>query len=187
MGRAKAFDPDAAVEQAMDLFWRKGFGATTPQDLVAELGIGKGSLYNAFDSKRALFDRALARYTDMRAAALTEALTGPGPARERVRAALLHLANAPDPARGCLAVNTAAELTGDPVAAALVDRMFGRVEDAFRVAIEDGQRSGEFAAGRDPGQLATLLLSSFIGMVVVAKTGATERTRRAADAVLAIL
>ena len=187
MGRAKTYDPDEAVGQAMDLFWSKGFAGTTPQDLVDGLGMGKGSLYHAFDSKRALFDRALARYTDLRATGLAAVLDGPGPARERIRIALTRLAETPDPMRGCLAVNTAGELTGDPAAGAVVGRMFARIEDAFRAAIEDGQRAGDIAGGRDPALLASLLLSSFIGMVVVAKTGATGHTRRTIDAVMAIL
>jgi TetR/AcrR family transcriptional repressor of nem operon len=40
MGRPKEFDPDVAVEQAMQVFWRHGYGATTPQSLVDALGIG---------------------------------------------------------------------------------------------------------------------------------------------------
>ncbi|HEY2673615.1 MAG TPA: TetR/AcrR family transcriptional regulator, partial [Rugosimonospora sp.] len=114
MGRPKQFDPDVIVDQAMELFWRKGFTGTTPQDLVAELGIGKGSLYNTFISKRALFDLALRRYVDIRIAGIVETLEGPGSVTARLRAALRRLADA-DVAltsRGCLAVNTTVELAG---------------------------------------------------------------------------
>ncbi|GAB3835943.1 TetR/AcrR family transcriptional regulator [Dactylosporangium cerinum] len=93
MGRPKQFDPDVAVNKAMELFWRKGFAETTPQDLVAELGIGKGSLYSTFFSKRALFDLALQRYVEMRVAGVVETLERPGPVTERLRVALLRLAD----------------------------------------------------------------------------------------------
>jgi TetR/AcrR family transcriptional repressor of nem operon len=183
VGRPKEFDPDVAVDKAMAVFWRKGFAGTTPQDLVTELGIGKGSLYNAFESKRALFDRALRRYADARLAGLAEILEGPGSVRERLRAALCRLADA-DASRGCLAVNTAVELTGTDEA---VVRLFGRIEDAFQAVIEEGQRAGEITPGRDSRQLASLLLASFIGMTVVARTADRERLLRIVDAAMAVL
>lgn len=190
VGRPKQFDPDVAVDRAMELFWRKGFADTTPQDLAAQLGIGKGSLYNTFASKRALFDLALRRYVDMRLAGIAETLDGPGSATARLRAALQRLADA-DAAltsRGCLAVNTAVELAGsDEAAAGAVARLFDRIEDAFQGVIEEGQRAGEIATGRAPRQVASLLLASFIGMSVLAKTGDQERLRQIVDAVMALL
>ncbi|MFC5002669.1 TetR/AcrR family transcriptional regulator [Dactylosporangium cerinum] len=190
MGRPKQFDPDVAVNKAMELFWRKGFAETTPQDLVAELGIGKGSLYSTFFSKRALFDLALQRYVEMRVAGVVETLERPGPVTERLRVALLRLADTdvtPTP-RGCLAVNTAVELAGcDEVAAEVVGRLFDRIEAAFQAVIEEGQRSGEITAGRDSRQLASLILASFIGMSVLAKTTDAQRLRRTIDAVMAAL
>src|SRR5262245_24900573 len=113
MGRPKEFDPDVAMAKAIDLFWRKGYGATTPADLADALGIGKGSLYNTFESKRCLFEQALRRYGDERVAGLTEVLGRPGPVRVRLQAALERLAspaNAGRRRRGCLAVNTVTEL-----------------------------------------------------------------------------
>lgn len=190
VGRPKQFDPDTAIDKAMEVFWRKGFAGTTPQDLVVELGIGKGSLYNTFASKRALFDRALQRYVDLRIAGLEATLSGAGTARTRLRRALRRLADndVKDAARGCLAVNTATELGGtDPAAAFAVGRLFGRIEDAFRAVIQEGQRNGEISTDRDSRQLASLLLTSFIGMVVMAKTADTKRVNRAIDAVLALL
>ncbi|GIH20653.1 TetR/AcrR family transcriptional regulator [Rugosimonospora africana] len=190
MGRPRQFDPDAAIDSAMDLFWRKGFTDTTPQDLAAELGIGKGSLYNTFASKRALFDLALRRYVDLRAAGVTATLDQPGTARERLRAALRRLADADATltSRGCLAVNTAVELAGtDEDATRTVRQLFDRLEGAFRTVIEEGQASGEIAAGRDPGQLAALVLTSFLGMSVLAKTTDADRIRHTIDAVLATL
>ncbi len=115
MGRPRSFEHDVAVDRAMDLFWRKGYRNTTPQDLVEALGIGKGSLYNAFGSKRELFTMALDRYRDQQAVLVDRALAEPGPVKERLTTALELMIdmNFADPdRRGCLAVNTAAELAG---------------------------------------------------------------------------
>ncbi|GAB3835946.1 TetR family transcriptional regulator C-terminal domain-containing protein [Dactylosporangium cerinum] len=80
------------------------------------------------------------------------------------------------------------ELAGcDEVAAEVVGRLFDRIEAAFQAVIEEGQRSGEITAGRDSRQLASLILASFIGMSVLAKTTDAQRLRRTIDAVMAAL
>ncbi|MEU3752324.1 TetR/AcrR family transcriptional regulator [Streptomyces olivoreticuli] len=189
MGRPKQFDPDVAIDQAMDVFWRKGYAATTPQDLVDGTGIGKGSLYHAFGSKHALFARALERYRDTQAAALVELLGHPGSVRDRLRAGLEILVEIDlgDPGRrGCFGVNTATELGGvDEEATELVRRMFERTEGAFRSALEEGQRSGEIDGCLDVHAAASLLLATVIGMRVIARTAeGPERLRRVIDGVL---
>ncbi|MEU9027612.1 TetR/AcrR family transcriptional regulator [Streptomyces sp. NPDC048383] len=192
MGRPKQFDPDVAVERAMDVFWRKGYAATTPQDLVDEIGIGKGSLYHAFGSKQALFERALTRYRDAQAAWLTELLDHPGPAKDRLRGALEALValDLGDPdRRGCMAVNTAAESTpSDPWTTDTVRGMFARTEGAFRATVEEGQRAGEIDAGRDAAAVASWLLATVIGMRVLAKTAQdASQLTRVVDAAVAAL
>ncbi|MET9249443.1 TetR/AcrR family transcriptional regulator [Nonomuraea sp. NPDC003709] len=189
MGRPKQFDPDVAVGHAMDVFWRKGYAATTPQDLVDALGIGKGSLYNTFGSKHALFEAALSRYRDSQAAALIEMLEEPGPVKDRLRRALRLLSemDLADPdRRGCMAVNTAAELgQADESAARLVQRMFDRTEDAFRALVEEGRRTGEIAADRDARAVGSLLLNTVVGMRLLARVAdGPDRLTRVVDAVV---
>ncbi|MEU0545014.1 TetR/AcrR family transcriptional regulator [Nocardia sp. NPDC005978] len=172
MPRAKSFDPDVAVEQAMQVFWRKGYARTTPQDLVDALGIGRGSLYNAFAGKRDLFERALRRYQAGETVRVIEVLDGPGSPRERVRAALhlvLEAGAADTERRGCLATNTAVEISDDEIVNLLVRRIFDRQHEAFRGAIDEGRRSGEFAAEVDPDAAANFLLATINGMRVLAK------------------
>ncbi|WP_145830104.1 TetR/AcrR family transcriptional regulator [Streptomyces sp. T12] len=190
MGRPKGFDPDVAVDRAMEVFWRKGYARTTPQDLVEALGLGKGSLYNAFGSKRALFELALRRYRDSQVMALIEMLEAAGPVKERLRRALTSLVvmDLADPdRRGCLAVNSAAELAGaeDAAAVDLVRRMFDRTEGAFRSLIAEGQRSGEVAPERDPAALAALLLNTVVGLRLTMRlTQDSHRPAQVVDAVI---
>ncbi|MEU4667590.1 TetR/AcrR family transcriptional regulator [Amycolatopsis sp. NPDC023774] len=192
MGRLRQFDPDVAVEQAMQVFWRQGYAATTPQDLVDALGIGKGSLYHAFGSKHGLFERALRRYRDREAQRLVDALGGPGPVKERLRRALRELVemDLADPdRRGCLAVNTAAELGGaDAAAAGSVGWMFDHVEEAFRALVEEGQRTGELARDRDSRAVASMVLATVVGLRVLSRlAGGRERALRVVDATIAAL
>ncbi|MEU8893476.1 TetR/AcrR family transcriptional regulator [Streptomyces sp. NPDC048442] len=189
MARPKQFDPEAAVSQAMEVFWKKGYAATTPQDLVDALGIGKGSLYNAFGSKHALFVLALRRYRDGQSLALVELLDGSGPVKPRLRGALKLLAemDLDDPdRRGCMAVNAATELAGaDQLATELVRRMFDRTESAFQAVIEEGQRSGEIDPGRDAAALGSMLLGILVGSRVLARVAeGPERLARVIDATI---
>lgn len=168
MPRTKAFDEEEAVAAAMRLFWRNGYAATTPQQLVDELGIGRGSLYNAFGSKRGLFERALRHYYEHETKRLIEVLEGLEPPKERLSAALsLVIVAAADDHRGCLVANTAVELAGDEEITALVRRIFDRQESAFRAVVEEGCRAGVFT--QDPAAAAALLLATINGIRVLAK------------------
>ncbi|RSN54667.1 MULTISPECIES: TetR/AcrR family transcriptional regulator [Actinomadura] len=189
MGRPKQFDPDVAVERAMQVFWRKGYAGTTPQDLVDAIGIGKGSLYNAFGSKHELFERALRRYRDDQAVAFVAVLERPGPVKERLRGALEMLVAmdlADGGRRGCMAVNTAAELgRDDPEASELVRRMLDRTEAAFRALVEEGQRAGEIAPERDAAALGGLLSNTVVGLRLLARVAdGPERLNRVIDGVI---
>ncbi|WP_411088904.1 TetR/AcrR family transcriptional regulator [Streptomyces sp. 061-3] len=192
MARPKEFDPDAAIEQAMKVFWRQGYGATTPQGLADTLRIGKGSLYNAFGGKRQLFDLALRRYLDLQVAAVTAWLESSGPAKERLRNALHFLVESdladPD-RRGCLATNSAVEFgRADEAVAAQVRGLFDRTESTFQGLIEEGQCTGEIDPGRDAKALASMLLNTITGMHVLARIEpGPGRLLRVVDATIDLL
>jgi len=73
-GRPRAYDPDAALDSAAELFWTKGFSATTLDDLSDAMGMGRPSIYHAFGDKEALFLRALERFRDTIGATPLEAM-----------------------------------------------------------------------------------------------------------------
>ncbi|MET9067218.1 TetR/AcrR family transcriptional regulator [Streptosporangium sandarakinum] len=175
MSRSKGFDPDRVLDAAMDAFWNKGYAATSAQDLVDHTGLGRGSLYNAFSNKHHLFLRVLRRYEDEWTARQVAVLEGDGPVRDRIRRVLMTVveeeAECAPARRGCLAVNAAVELAGkDPDVTACVRRIFGRMEGAFREALERARRDGEIGADRDPAVLARYLLNSMYGLRVLGKT-----------------
>src|SRR5438093_12545846 len=62
MPRPKSFDEDVVLDQAVELFWERGYDGTSLADLEAHLGLGRQSLYNTFGDKQALFLKALERY-----------------------------------------------------------------------------------------------------------------------------
>jgi AcrR family transcriptional regulator len=65
MARPRSFDRDAALEQAMRLFWERGYDETSVADLTRAMGIAAPSLYAAFGDKRALFEEAVERYESL--------------------------------------------------------------------------------------------------------------------------
>ncbi|MET3721309.1 MULTISPECIES: TetR/AcrR family transcriptional regulator [unclassified Arthrobacter] len=173
MGRAKQFDPEAAIVQAMDVFWRQGYASTTPQGLADALGIGKGSLYNAFGGKRQLYDLALQHYLEAQRAVLASWLEAPGPVKERLRSALTFLVETDlaDPhQRGCLATNSAVEFgTADKEVASRVGNLFDYTEQAFASVIIEGQATGELRSDLDAGAVASMLLNTVTGLHALAR------------------
>ncbi|MFD0441373.1 TetR/AcrR family transcriptional regulator [Streptomyces chartreusis] len=192
MGRPKEFDPEAAVEQAMRVFWRQGYAATTPQHLVDTLHIGKGSLYNAFGGKRQLFDLALRRYLDQQALAMKALTEDSSPVKERLRKALCFLTeiDASDPERrGCLATNSVVEFgCTDETVATLARGHFDRIESTLQALIDDGLRTGEIQPGRDTKALASMLLNTVTGIQVLTRIEpGPDRLLRAIDATIDLL
>ncbi|MER7394732.1 TetR/AcrR family transcriptional regulator [Streptomyces sp. NPDC000151] len=181
MSRPRGFDLNHAIDAAMAAFWSKGYTATSAQDLVDSTGLGRGSLYNTFGSKRDLFVAALRRYDGENTSRLVELLEeGEGPAPDRIRAVLMSVvdeeaAEVPE-RRGCLVVNSAMELAGqDAEVTDLVRRTFVRMEEALSVCIQQGQRDGVIGADQDPRCLAQYLLNSMYGLRVLGKV-ADRRT-----------
>ncbi|WP_037303581.1 TetR/AcrR family transcriptional regulator [Amycolatopsis orientalis] len=175
MPRPKGFDPTEVLDAAVGTFWRKGYAATSAQDLVEGTGLGRGSLYHSFSSKQRLFKEALRRYEETSATRVEEMLTAPGTIRERIRRVLMDVVEdetgSSDGHRGCLAVNAALELGGiDDEVTARVRHNFERVEDAFQAEFAAARREGEIGAERDPRALARFTLAAMYGLRVLGKT-----------------
>ncbi|MER6730847.1 TetR/AcrR family transcriptional regulator [Streptomyces puniciscabiei] len=192
MARTKEFDPDAALQSALELFWRRGYEATSMADLVEHLGIGRASLYATFGSKHELYLRALERYEESGLTRIVRDLSRPGPALPAVRAVVRRYAAEAADERlrqiGCLITNTAAELAPhDPAAARRVERNWDHVETALHSALTRAQAQGELPAGRDPLALARMLLVLMQGLRLVGKASSDPaRVRDAAEQALAL-
>ncbi len=185
MARTKEFDPDAALHSAMELFWRRGYEATSMADLTAHLGIGRASLYATFGSKHELYLKAMDRYGEVHDPGLVEELSQPGPALPAVRSLVRRFAEecADDATRraGCLVTNTAAELGAhDADAARRVERGWDHMETPLHSALVRAQAQGELGADSDPLALARMLVVLMQGLRVVGK--ASSDPRRVHDA-----
>ncbi|GAB2601776.1 TetR/AcrR family transcriptional regulator [Streptomyces capparidis] len=192
MARTKEFDPDAVLRSAMELFWERGYEATSMADLVAHLGIGRASIYATFGSKHDLYLKALDRYGEFTDTALLDNLSQPGPALPAVRAVVRGFAaeaTGERRGRGCLVTNTATELAPhDPDSARRVRASWNHLETLLGSALTRARAQGELPADRDPRALARMLLVLLQGIRVVGKAGDDPaRVRDAAEQALALL
>ena len=192
MARTKEFDPDAVLQQALDLFWERGYEATSMADLVERLGIARASLYATFGGKHDLYVQALDRYVQGRDPRLVEMLSQPGPALPAVRALVEAYAReslSDERRRGCLVVNTAVELMArDPQAARRVEASWDTLETALTSALTRARAQGELPPEKDPRALARFLLVMLQGMRVLGRAHPDPgRIRDAAAQALAAL
>ena len=173
MARHKEFDQDKVINKAMDLFWSRGYEATSVQDLVDHLGIGRGSLYDTFGDKRSLYLNALDCYQARSGVELLELFEQTESAKEALQqffAVQIDTALADPVQRGCFVVNTAVELAPhDAEIAEKVRAAFGKMEDAFCQIIAKGQETGEIVSTQEPRSLARFLLNTLMGLRVLSK------------------
>lgn len=174
-GRPRAFDEHQALIRARDLFWSRGYSATSVQDLVDELSVQRGSLYAAFGDKRDLYLKAVALYARENRERL-EAMLDAGPVLPVLRrmltepASLTGAQEGADRRRGCLVGNTAAELLPrDEQACALVAAAFEAFIQTVAAALKRGQDTGEVTTTAAPEAQAHMLLILFQGAALVSR------------------
>jgi AcrR family transcriptional regulator len=178
MGRPRAFDRDKVLDQALHVFWERGYEGTSIADLTEAMGINPPSLYAAFGNKETLFREALDRYEARRDEIMAEAFAAPT-AREAMTRLLEGTADRlsdKDKPRGCLMVQGA--LCGgeecDAVKRDLASRR-AEGEAMIRERLKRAKREGELPKDTDPAALARFVSTVMQGMAVQASGGATRK------------
>ncbi|WP_231716733.1 TetR/AcrR family transcriptional regulator [Burkholderia ubonensis] len=174
MARPREFDAAEVLHKAMEVFWRKGYEATSVVDLVDATGLGKSSLYGAFGGKRELFLAAFDAYRSDRARDMHRILDH-GPARDAIETffrMIVRDAHAPKFANGCMSINQAVEMAPhDPEVRERVQSDFQYIEDALTRVIERGQGEGSVNGTRPARDVARLLVVAFPGLQVMVRAG----------------
>lgn len=174
MARPKSFDDEQILNKAMDLFWQKGYQATSIQDLEQHLNIGRRSLYNAFGSKYELFLAALHKYASY---GNPDFETDSPDSREEQSAIKmirgvfegLYEAILDEDYRGCLLVNSAMEFEGreDQVNGYTRQSVKSTIDEFYKL-IRVGQIQKEIPVEKDPLVLAQYLTNAYLGFRVMA-------------------
>ncbi len=169
VGRPREFDPEIVLDAAMQAFWAKGYEATSLADLMKATGLHKGSLYQAFGDKHALFIQALKRYlSDMRRMK-NEVMAQAATPLDGIRAVTHGMIDIADGdctcPRGCLAINTLVELAPhDPEVQEVMNDHIQRMRSSFAEAVARGQEAGQIRTDRSPEEITALMMTFMLGL-----------------------
>lgn len=177
-GRPKHFDESVALEQAMELFWVKGYDCTGISDLEKTLGIGRQSIYNTFGDKRSLFLKAFQHYAQTKSGAMVALIREDGSPQEKIDrflTALIELQcnDQPNNVRaGCLLANSvSSSIQADSEAAAIVDTSLKRLHKELT-----GCLSEIISDTSEQKKTAWLLVNTAQGLCILSKSGQPKST-----------
>jgi TetR/AcrR family transcriptional regulator, copper-responsive repressor len=178
-GRPRAFDRDKALRSALELFWTRGYEATSISDLKEGMGITAPSLYAAFGNKDALFLECVELYSRDYLGEIFTSLFQPGTAKAAIERVMLRFgalyAGAGHP-KGCLIVSGAANC-GPEAAMIEADLKRRRIEGValLRDRIQKGVQAGEFKSRVDAGEWAEFYAAVLLGLAMRARDGASRK------------
>jgi AcrR family transcriptional regulator len=178
-GRPRAFDREAALGEAMRLFWRKGFEATSITDLTAAMGIGTPSLYAAFGSKEALYAEALCHYQKKFGPLTWGRFDAAGSAKAAVEGLLMDSAaaltgGAKGEAKGCMITLSSIDRDEHAELCEMVRSSRVSVQERLVARFERAMEDGEIAKRTDVAALARYVQTVQNGMSILARDGATR-------------
>lgn len=173
-GRPRAYEPDAALARAMDVFWRDGFAATSLDSLSAATGMNRPSLYAAFGDKRDIYVKAYERYRERARQRMAEIFASDRPLPDLLRQvyaiAIDMYVSGEDGPRGCFTVMTAtSEAVFDPVIRELAVTGLSEMDRAFARLFRAAQGRDELPATADPALLAQLATATIHTLAVRAR------------------
>ena len=180
MARHKEFDRDEALHKAMEVFWSRGYGSASIQDLVEHMGINRQSLYDTFGDKHALYLQALDRYGEVEGRRIFELLEQPGSVKRSLRqlfGGIVQGSLCEGQRRGCFMGNAMSELAGrcKETAARTCSNM-AATEEAFYRTLLRGKKEGELKGVRDARAVARFLYCNLQGLVLMAKATQDRKT-----------
>jgi AcrR family transcriptional regulator len=180
-GRPRAYDPRAALRQAIDAFWKTGYSGTSLDEISAATGMNRPSLYAAFGDKHTLYLKALEQYWQLSLVSMREALADPD---ESLNAALMRLYDGQlsiyfsgdGRPRGCFAIGTATtEAVEDlEIRKALAEGVH-MLDSNLEARLQMAQDKGELKDGADPAALA-MLASAILHTIAIRARAGIPRT-----------
>lgn len=175
-GRQRNFDKQQALEQAMRVFWQKGFVGASLMDLTNSMGINKPSLYAAFGNKEQLFILATQNYLKNYAADHAVYLDQPDtPLATRLKNYLMSAMASQcgkDGPKGCYLSVCVTEAGGEdmPAAAhATIQQVKGLAEQKLTQFFQTAQQNQELSVAHDPGHLAQYFVTWLHGTAAMAR------------------
>jgi len=172
MGRKLKFDRDEALEKTMRLFWENGYGGTSVQNIIDEIGIKPGSFYNTFNDKYSVFIESLNLYGEFVLNYSKETLINDNSPVENIKTFFNDMATIPDfKSKGCLIVKSIVEVApNDDNVMKIVNNILSELKECFHKCLERGQKLGEIPKDKDIKALSSFYTSATDGLILSGKT-----------------
>jgi len=171
----------------MRLFWRKGYAATSVEDLIKTLHLSRSSLYDTFGDKRSLFIEALKLYSERVISGIARTLNeSPSPIAgiQKVVDDLVAGAGSETGALGCFMVNSVAELVPyDPDVTKIATMYADALQRLFTTVLTQARSQDMLTKKQTPEQLAAYVFNMIQGMRILIKSGATREQVQAIGAI----
>jgi TetR/AcrR family transcriptional repressor of nem operon len=182
MARSKVFDEIEVLDKAMHLFWKKGYNATSAQDLVDTLGISRSSLYDTYGDKHKLYIEALKQYKKLRIDPVISTLEKTEDMESYIKALFEFMkteAQSEGHLHGCFMINATVEMAAcDPEVMKIATEIMHATEEALYKAIKKGQEKRVFSKNHSARALARFMINNWNGFRVTMKY---ENSKRAYD------
>jgi TetR/AcrR family transcriptional repressor of nem operon len=175
MSRPREFDVDRVLHQSMEVFWNKGFKATSYEDLTRTTGVKKQSFYCAFNDKRTLFLKALVHYREQSIAILEKLEAQKISPLDKLESLRDSLLDEEATFRGCLMVNSALEFgTDDDQVTREKELMFADTIQILEKIVVSGQEQQLISTRYSSQELASYLYNAILGARIQEKSGASR-------------
>jgi TetR/AcrR family transcriptional repressor of nem operon len=181
-GRSKIFNEDEVLLKARNIFWSKGYDASSTDELLEDMGIGKGSFYHTFKGgKKELFTKVLQQFSDEAIAQFKRDIASSKNPVDEVKQFFLGIASANNKTHllGCFLCNTVAELASiDSALSIFASNLLKRLETLFAEVIATAQQKGDLKTREDAVVLAAYLLTVWTGLSITRRIYPDEKTLR---------
>ena len=168
-GRKPKFTEEILLKKASQLFWKKGYFNCSTRDLILELNINKGTLYNTFGSKKELFIRCLAYLEDDWFEQMENKIATTDTPYQELVAIFNSICDESENQRnlGCILGNTLIETVNkEPELQKLTTEYLTRLKNLFKLGISKAIEKKEIKTLSSPQEIALILISLWNGIQV---------------------
>lgn len=171
-GPNKQFEPEVALQRAMEVFWARGYEAASLAELLQHMGISRKSMYDTFGNKQSLFLKALDQYAQTRLRSIREQLLASGSPLRNIEQLLqsMQKTHGKPGSKGCMLGTCTADFnTSDVEIAPILRSYYHQLENIYYEAISQAQAAGELNPKASARDLARMLLCTTQGMALVGR------------------
>lgn len=179
MARPREFDPKETLQTAIEVFWERGYQATSVDEVIRRSGVAKYGIYGTFGTKRELFMKVLEQYASDRQKDIQRSIRQPDAALPEILAffdEVPKLITSKAYPGGCLIAKTGVEVgLHDPEIRDFVKNFFRDTANALKNCLKRAVERGQLDEATDISSLASYLVTEFRTVLLLASSGSSRR------------